>query len=334
MPPPARSKTPDGWKLLVQRYRERGIVLALGAGVSLGCRIPMWEELLERIGSRCLGHDGRKQVRDLIESGMTLPAVAGVLEARAPEGARFLDLLREALYRDFPFKSAVSDKEHRGLVEYVQKSNATMRSVAALCASSGPVGAGFAMNERIHAIVNFNVDSVLRSYVRSRYGEYLLRTIEHATKRQRLGRIPVYHMHGFLRFDARDGGADEREVPCVLTEGAYFDFFNRPHSVFNYTFLYLLREYNCLFVGLSMNDENIRRLLHYSTTEHRASGGGDPLRHPRHFAVLRRTTSPHRNDAIDLSLRRLGTRVLWIERFEELPERLAAVYGERWTTVY
>jgi len=52
----------------------------------------------------------------------------------------------------------------------------------------------------IHAVVNFNVDSVLRIYVRARYGAYLFRTIESVSKIGRVGRTPIYHMHGFLKF--------------------------------------------------------------------------------------------------------------------------------------
>ncbi|HEU0079649.1 MAG TPA: SIR2 family protein [Longimicrobiaceae bacterium] len=55
---------------------------------------------------------------------------------------------------------------------------------------------------------------------------------------------------------------DEAPDVRVFTEQEYFDFFNRPTSIYNYTFLHLLREFPCLFIGLSLKDDNIRRLLH------------------------------------------------------------------------
>lgn len=75
-------------------------------------------------------------------------------------------------------------------------------------------------------------------------------------------------MHGFLRFDqaARDLSKNAPDA-AVLTEQDYFEFFNDPMSLFNYTFMYLLREPPCLFIGLSMQDENIRRLLYFSRME-------------------------------------------------------------------
>jgi hypothetical protein len=329
-----------GWTLLRRRYQERGIVLALGAGVSGGCLLPSWPELLKRMGDRCLGANGRTLVENLLAGGATLPAVAGILESRRPRGVEFLELLSRELYRDFPFSDAITTRTQRDqLVKFVHRNNSVLRAVAALCADDRDAKA-VAANPRVHAVVNFNVDAILRDYMRARYGGYLLRTIETATKTQRLGRIPVYHMHGFLKFYRSRRVLDDEQPRCVFTEGEYYDFFNRPHSVFNYTFLYLLREYNCLFIGLSMNDENIRRLLHYSTAERRGDRADTETVSRerlavRHFAILRRKPDPKLNDLIDLSLRRIGTRVLWVDDFAEIPGRLGTVYGSAaWTRVY
>ncbi len=331
----------EGWKLLRERYRERGLVLALGAGVSAGCGLPSWPELLFRIGETCFPSHGRETVQQLIDAGRTLPAIAGILESKRPGDANFLDLLQKALYRDFPFREAIQkEAEHEQLARFVQERNSTMRAVAAFCAQRGPSRPRFQANEQVRAVVSFNVDSVLRAYARARYGVYLFRTIEAVAKLNRTGRIPIYHMHGLLKFYRNRRQLEEESTPCVFTEAQYFDFFNRPHSLFNYTFLYLLREYNCLFIGMSMNDENIRRLLHYSTAERRqfAAARGDTAlerKALRHFAILKRGATRRLDDLTDISLRRLGTRVLWIQDFEEIPERLAFVYSEpAWKGVF
>jgi hypothetical protein len=335
-----RNRSLERWNLLRERYENRGLVLALGAGLSSGCRLPSWPELLQRIGEECFETEGRETVQILIDAGTTLPAVAGILESKRPKNVPFLDVLGRALYRDFPFRKVINTESLKHeLVQFVQDNNPTMRAVAALCAKPGSGNIPFEANERIRAVVNFNVDSVLRSYSRARYRTYLFRTIESANKLAKLDRIPVYHMHGFLKFYKSDRQDDDETVPCVFTEGEYFDFFNRPHSVFNYTFLYLLREFNCLFVGMSMNDDNIRRLLHYSTAERRQrakeSGQDAERKGLRHFAILKRSKSSNLDELTDISLRRLGTRALWIEEFDEIPDRLAFVYSEKtWKTVF
>jgi len=82
----------------------------------------------------------------------------------------------------------------------------------------------------------------------------------------------MYHVHGFFQF-RKDKQTPDEEAPDirVFTEQEYFDFFNQPISFFSYTFLYSLREYSLLFIGMSLKDENVRRLLHYSRKEMRES---------------------------------------------------------------
>ena len=43
------------WRELRAAYRRRGLVLALGAGVSFGCDLPNWETLLRRLLARFSG---------------------------------------------------------------------------------------------------------------------------------------------------------------------------------------------------------------------------------------------------------------------------------------
>ena len=96
--------------------------------------------------------------------------------------------------------------------------------------------------------------------------------------------------------------------------------------------------------GLSIKDDNIRRLLHYSKAERVDSyqREGVPAREAedrsvRHFAILTRSEAPEDDDLTALSLQRLGVRVLWLDTHSELPEVLAALYSsasEAWDQVY
>lgn len=221
-----------------------------------------------------------------------------------------------------------------------------MHAVATLCAVPAVEGEArrYAPNARIRGVVTFNLDGLLQAYVYARFEKRLLRTIERASATSSAHKISVYHMHGFLRFDLKAGDRS-KEAPdsVILTEQDYFNFFNDPTSLFNYTFLYLLREAPCLFIGLSMQDENIRRMLHLSRQERvkalisegvSPSEAGD--RALRHFAVLRRGDVSCNEEAMTHSLARLGTSVLWVDRWDEIPERLRSLYestGGRWEIV-
>lgn len=334
------------WKQLEETYREKGLVLALGAGVSVGCKLPNWEELLKRLMARCFGEEGPVLYQGLKDNGYTLPAIAGVIEnACLEQGFEHSELVRQELYRDFPFFPDGVDKGNRGeFTRYVEGCNPTLRAVASLCARKDEGKRTYSPNPLIHAVVSFNLDAVLEAYVVARYMKRLLRTVERPSAGTMPGKINAYHMHGYLRFDKYKGDpTKEASDALVFTEQEYFDFFNQPTSLFNYTFLYLLREHSCLFIGLSMNDDNVRRLLHYSKTEREHSFAREGVSRPdereiiRHFAILPDWTAPEINHLTEASLKRLGTHVLWVSDFGEIPERLGRMYeaaGGRWGDVF
>jgi hypothetical protein len=249
------------------------------------------------------------------------------------------------LYRTFPFfPDGVSKGNRREFVRYVKENNPTLHAVATFCAVPNGGTGRYEPNPLIRGIVTFNLDAVLQAYVYARFEKRLLRTIERASASSNASKINVYHMHGFLRFD-QSAGDLSKEAPdtVVLTEQDYFNFFNDPTSLFNYTFLYLLREATCLFIGLSMQDENIRRMLHLSKlervralTSEGVSASDARAKSLRHFAILQHNRVSCVDKAIEDSLLPLGTRVLWVDEWAEIPERLRVLYestGNDWSIV-
>ncbi len=334
------------WSVLVDISSSAGVVPVLGAGWSVGSSLPDWCELLRRVARRCEPAVNSSLVDDLLHEGYGLPAVAAMLRAMCSSHAEFTELVRDELYRDFRLARAGPGKpSNDDLVAFVQSRNPTLRSVAALCAVELDDSKQFKKNPKIQAIVNFNIDAVFREYVQARYRRALVRTIERPSKEPHPQRVSVYYMHGFLRFDEHAGNQKkEGSDKLVLAEHEYFDFFNNPTGLFNHTFLYLMREHCCLFIGLSMRDDNIRRLLHYSTKE-RVQAYTEEGKVPsvsrskalRHFAILKRYDSQSLNLAVERSLEQLGTRVLWIADYAEIPGHLGMMYesaGNKWSTVY
>lgn len=316
-------------------YESRGLVLVLGAGVSHDSGLPDWRGLLTRVadcaGDRELGDEVRAKT-------IELPVAASVLQQRMGGRSEFVEAIRRALYHDLPEIIRTGDREarHAALVEHVS-ANTTMSAVASMCVAPGKKHP-FRRNPQIHAVVTFNLDALLQAYVRARYGRSLLRTTERASAGKKRRRINLYHMHGHLRFDRKAGNLS-KEAPdaVVLTEQDFFDFFNNPTSMFNYTFLYLLRERSCAFIGLSMEDDNLRRLLHLSAKERRGGfrSEGRPddratAKTLRHFAILPvGENTEGRKRAVEDALLMLGTRVIWVEKFGEIDEELGSVYQTR-----
>ena len=333
------------WKKLGETYAQDGIVLALGAGISVGSHLPSWRDLLQRLVSIHLDTGVSNLFADLQNNGLSLPAIASLLEENSSGRSEFIVRVRESLYRDFPyFPEGVTKSNRRRFVQYIQETNPTLRSIASLCAIPNENGRSYEANKRIHGIVTFNLDALLQAYIYARYEQRLLRTIERPSASRRSGKINIYHVHGFLRFDTK-AGDPSKEAPdaAILTEQDYFDFFNEPTSLFNYTFLYLLREFSCLFIGLSMQDDNLRRLLHYSKTERfrgfMSEGVKSVSREKllRHYAILKRSGSVHVNRAVEDTLAPLGTRVLWVSDYADIGKQIEGMYrsvGDDWEAVF
>jgi hypothetical protein len=322
-------KDQNHWGELKDKYRKNGIALALGAGVSTGCDLPDWCELLRRIAIDFYGDKGQSLVNEMIAKGYPLPTIASMLEINRPRGKNFGEVIRDALYKKFGFYHKKVEKA--AFVKYVEEHNKTLSAVADLCKSWD----GKSANPLIHAIINSNYDATLREYTKAKYGKHILRTVERPSAGVIRGRINVYHVHGFFQFQDHLIGKQDEEAPDirVFTEQEYFDFFNEPNSLFNYTFLYLLREYNVLFIGMSLMDENVRRLLHYSRKEIRESYRKEKVsradaerKSVRHYSIQQLTWSKRVNKMIEKSLGGLGVRVLWIQEFSEIPERLKELY--------
>jgi hypothetical protein len=389
-------------KKLKRRYSEKGLVLALGAGVSQGSDLPSWEELIKRLSDKLGSIEGAPKLvySALKKAGYGLPAVVGVVEALYSEsGSDFAEAIQEQLYLGFPYyKQEMKEENRRAFVKHVG-ANKTLRAVAAMCAVKAEgAGRSYRRNPRLHAIVTTNVDSVLRTYIRARYQRWesqeseLVRTIERPSAGRVYDSIPIYYLHGLIRFDKDVNEVHKHAADLrVFTEQEFFDFFNNPHGLFNYTFLYLLREFSCVFLGMSLKDDNIRRLLHYSKKERFESERHELLGLPtrkqnekllKHFKKLPRDDSERtrrlaeladrasrrhflidrypRKKArpvkgspspveglkderlaglIEISLKRLGVNVLWLDDYSDIPKLLRQVYkstpeGHTWRDVY
>jgi hypothetical protein len=340
----------DHWQQLARDYKREGVVLVLGAGVSIGSNSPNWEQLIIGVARKCLGERGVSVVKELRQRDYSLPAIASVIERHFRQRgtqAQFIEYVREVLYAGLPsefHRQAMDEGLKAKFAERICESNSTLRTVASFCAVKNQSNS-FLANPLVHAIITFNLDALLHTYVNARYAQgekNFLRIIERPSADHVPGRTNIYHMHGYLRFDSFAGDPSKESGDILFTEQEYFDFFNSPTSVFNYTFLYMLREHPCLFIGLSMQDNNLRRLLHYSKIERErgliAEGRKDSIeiRTLRHFAVMKREGEAV-DEWVETSLLPLGVRVVWVDEFHEIPERIAEVYnavGVSWSDVF
>jgi hypothetical protein len=287
----------DGQVATLRRdLRDGHLTLVCGAGVSVGAGIPTWNGLLVTLLASMMKRIAEDHPIDL-ESvsgdefqkryGSSALIVGKYL--RSNLGKDFLGELRAALYVKQPTTCALID---------------------AIVDLARPQRDG----KPLDSIVTFNFDSLIeenleRSNIRNRpiYTEAI---------RHRSNELPVYHVHGFLP----RGGKIPPDAEVVFSEDAYHSQFMDSFSWSNLVQLTKLSQNTCLFIGLSMTDPNLRRLLDVAQRK-------SPEKALSHFIMKKTPQFSGKADVIDdlgrlleeQDANALGLNVIWIEDYDEIP---------------
>jgi hypothetical protein len=299
------------------RYNEEGLALFLGAGVSVGSGVPGWESLVGALFSAAFSE--RLQLAP--QQAVVLSNASARLNSNSPlQMARYLK--RALNEKANVFEETLSSILYRNVDS--KRIGALLEAIAILCI---PGRSG----SRVHSVITYNFDDLLEERLRAKFVE--TSSIYYASAQFSAAELPVYHVHGFL---PRSSGSFERLSESLLTfsEEGYHQLYSDPYHWSNIIQLNTARERTCLFLGLSLTDPNLRRLLELS-----ARG----LEAPRHFAFMRRLDalellSSHRDQDITMEmaarflevhhavqesvLAELGINVIWFDSFDEMPNEL------------
>jgi hypothetical protein len=291
-------------KLLVEAKRQ-AVALVLGAGVSSSAGLPTWPQLLKKICAAFFRHwefdcsEGHASIdsppRNLSiafanEIFWTEESVRRANEFANDDPLLVAQQVKNCI-RDIDWKwllrRALYDVED--LVPHDGSPSPLMKILSLLCASQP---------KRIKAVISYNYDDLFELCLRTDHISYT--TVYLTPTRSDVSVLPVFHPHGYLPLH---GGPASSEF--VLAESDYVINASSPYSWSNLVQLQTFSTCSCVFLGTSMRDTALRRLLRLSRTTHRMM----------HFAFLPasapRTTQNTMFDALfDQDLRELGVRVV------------------------
>lgn len=139
-----------------------------------------------------------------------------------------------------------------------------LKEIANLCVSNTKELSG------VKSVITYNFDDLLEQHIEILNGEYTSIWKEEQSHVQ--GCLPIYHVHGFLpqSYTIND--------PIIFSEDDYHRIYKDMYSWSNLIQINRLRDSNGLFIGLSLSDPNIRRLLDASRTNSKRN----------HFIIMRR----------------------------------------------
>ena len=275
------------------------LTLVCGAGVSINSFIPSWDQLLIRILedviSRSPSQNIKKEdVKTLISKMPQSNLIIGKY-MRLMLKEDFDRVVQHSLYSEY--NEYVSTRSNNDYVE-----TNLLKAIAAL---ARPNRTG----RHLDSIITFNFDDLIERTLSKYNVEYS--SIWKEGQPTKADALPIYHVHGFLP------NKEEFENPyLVFSEEEYHSQFIDPYSWQNLIQLNTFSKNVCLFIGLSLSDPNLRRLLDISERKNHSK---------RHYIIAKRLTDKSddiisklfENDALSL-----GINVIWCKDYEELPNIL------------
>lgn len=300
-------------------YVNGNLTLFCGAGISMGAGIPQWALLLKFLlsdlfqkqtvtHSRLKTEGLQEKLAELYQRYFNPSPLMIAQYLKNGLGNDFLDHVRVALYKGDPTTS--------GLIQ----------AIVELCRPQRA-------RESLHSIITFNFDDLIEEELKKNVIKY--KSIFKEGQRCAALELPIYHAHGFLP----RSGRLTKDHQVVFSEDAYHSQFIDSFSWSNLIQLNHLNQNLCLFVGLSMTDPNLRRLLDVSMRK-------NPDRVLNHYVFKKRyEQSQIASHISELGLKdkdnqyssdfmkiaevleeqdanNLGLNVIWIDSYDEIPQIL------------
>lgn len=292
---PDEAENSQAIEMLSQAHHDGRLTLVCGAGVSVGAGIPVWNNLLLGLLEKMMASISNNEnlslkVSDANEFQQRYGSSALIIGKylRSNLGKDFSSELRDALYRDNPNTSEI---------------------IEAIVELSRPQRDG----KPLDSLITFNFDNLIEEALEKSRVKHKIIYAEGV--RSNASELPVYHVHGYL---PRKGKIlNDREI--VFSEDAYHSQFMEPFSWSNLIQLNKLSQNTCLFVGLSLTDPNLRRLLDVANRK-------NPNKSINHF-IIKKTLSPRKGkDRVDdlaefleeQDANELGLNVIWVNEFIEI----------------
>ena len=285
-----RDKTLEIAKTSLQ---DNDFSLFLGAGVSMSAQLPSWWNLL--------GGLVNKSKQKLLNKNDIVQLQQVCYDSSIVLG-RFIRQMMETKSDDDDYYNAIHDALYGGNGSY---SSPLIKEICNLI---------LAKRQLAKSIITYNFDDVMeRALGNVGIKNYPIFGMNHPQQA-----LPIYHVHGFIPYKTPQ---IVKSVP-VLSEEEYHRVYANSYNWSNVEQIHALSRTTCIFIGLSMTDPNLRRLLDIAMR--------DSENEARHFVFLPhieeiknvKDADKKNNEAMRIHKEiflELGLRVIWYTDYRELP---------------
>lgn len=301
--------------LLREALRDNQLTLVCGAGVSRASSIPDWTKLLINILNEVFFKNvelkesepeisGKDLLRLMPQSNLILGKYL-----RLVLKDDFEKIVKKHLYSNYNQERDFEDAviiQGKVSINYALETN-MMKAIVEL---ARPKRNG----KRLESIITFNFDDLIENALSQHKIEYC--SIWKEGQIHGIDQLPIYHVHGFL-----PNRKDIQESNLVFSEEAYHSQFIDPYSWSNLIQLNTFSANICLFIGISLSDPNLRRLLDISWRKKQRC---------KHYIIMKKPPQKNKADEITTMLfeqdaNSLGLNVIWCSDFSEIPNILHGI---------
>lgn len=335
---------------LTNAYRHRGLVLYLGAGVPRSLGLPVWADLVRSLTVRMMTHkvesaisalgdlsdEARWELFDGLSEDLDAsqqynkPILMVARSLKNQLGDQLPAEIGRVLYRRFfrHMSRILKSVSQRPVFPPSTLGNFPLLDAVAALARAERDAKG------VQAIINYNYDDLAEEYLKAQ--KIKCATVLSGADKVPDGVLPSYHVHGLIKssdFLSKRSGQLHSRGNFVFSEDEYHAEYSDPYRWSNMTQMSHLGRYTGLFIGLSMEDPNIRRLIDVTHRQYPET---------RNFAVLTRRTElgKSKDDKRALlrnlfeevetsSFDRIGVSVLWVDHHDEIPKLLLKIVEEK-----
>jgi len=323
---------------LRKHYKAERLVLVLGAGVSMSHGIPNWNTLLQKliIANITSSADEEKKAN----SALIAKVISEVFSPNPLISARYLSSFYQKESKDDPlaFTKAVRNILYEDLDPEIETD--LIKEIREFCVAVGK-------SPNLDCLITYNYDDLLESSIQKLDLKIPFRSVYKTGINPRDDELAIFHVHGFLPRLALLDTSNK----VTLSEDTYHQQYNDVYSWSNLVQINKFKDANCLFIGVSFTDPNLRRLLDIA----RIQRGDNKIHHycfrkkydiddvKKAIANIfkkkrsKQKLSPEMLDENAKSLievmenyetkdfESFGVQVIWIKEFSEIPEILRQI---------
>jgi len=241
-------------------YKSERLVFVLGSGASASYGLPDWNTLLQKlllISIKSENDESNESSKNRDEkAGVLARTFSRVFEPNALISARYLHnyFKRKHPTSTLAFENAIRDALYGELENNVESD--LLKEVRQYCIAAG-------RNPNINSIITYNYDDLLEQCLRSIDVDIPFSPIHARGMNSSQNELPIYHVHGYLP----QSGKITSKNKVVLSEDGYHQQYTDVYGWSNLIQINKFKDHNCIFIGLSFTDPNLRRLLDIAKNE-------------------------------------------------------------------